>query len=159
MSERPVQLHCRVFLDKLIQEIPLNRINFNNLGAEEGCEVDIKHPATVEGTSVKIDGRGRPFGEIMVPHCKRTDQKSLMYLLTVGMELCSGDPKHGVKGCEIDQVHIHGWEKPYKNAVGSTHVHFDCLDLDKHPSHKYCIEKLADTIIRLDEYTTMLCGT
>jgi hypothetical protein len=143
----------------LKEGIPHDRIIFNNLGATEGCEVDIKHPATLEATSVKIDGQGRPFGELMISHCKRSDDKSLMYLLTIGMELCSGDERRGVKGCEIDQIHVHGWEKPYKNALGSTHVHFDCLDLAKHPSHKYCIEKLASAIIKLDEYTTKLCGT
>ena len=159
MSERPISSHCKIFINKLEEGISLKRIHVNNLGVNEGCVIDITHPASVEGTSIKIDERGRPFGEIMIPHCKNesgiTDN---LYLLTVGMELCGGQREKGIKGCEIDQVHVHSWSKPSERVIGSTHVHFDCEDLDKHPSHKHCIEKLADAIIKLDRYTSKLCG-
>ena len=95
----------------------------------------------------------------MVPHCKNeSGSPDSMYLITVGMELCGGDRKKGIKACEIDQVHVHAWSKPTEKVVGSTHVHFDCEDLDKHPSHRYCIEKLADAIVKLDRYTSKVCG-
>jgi len=107
MTERPLSPHCKIFLDRLEQGVSPKRIQVNNLGVNEGCVVDISHPASVEGTSIKIDERGRPFGEVMVPHCRNVSGTTdNMYLLTVGMELCSGDSRKGVKGCEIDQVHF-----------------------------------------------------
>ena len=158
MTERILSPHCKIFLDRLEEGISPKRIQVNNLGRNEGCVVDISHPTSVEGTSIKIDGRGRPFGEIMIPHCRNeSGTTDSMYLLTVGMELCGGDQRKGVKGCEIDQVHVHAWSKPTDRVVGSTHVHFACDDLDKHPSQRYCIEKLADAIVKLDRHISKVC--
>jgi hypothetical protein len=156
MSQRPISPFCRIFVDKLEEGIPRERIRINNLGINEGCEVDIVHPWP-EGSSVKIDERGRPFGEVMVPNCKNESGVTVNYLLTVGMELCGGDRSKGIKGCQIDQVHIHAWEKQVGPVASSTHVHFDCEDLDRHPSQKYCLEKLADAIIKLDRYISKTC--
>ena len=162
MTERPLSPHCKIFVDRLEEGISAKRIRVNNLGVNEGCVVDITHPASAEGTSIKIDEKGRPFGEIMIPHCKNESSTTEMYLVTVGKELCGGQREKSLKGCEIDQVHVHAWSKSIKiftggHVVGSTHVHFGCEDLDKHPSHKYCIEKLADALIKLDRYTSKIC--
>jgi hypothetical protein len=157
MSERLISPHCKIFVETLLEKgIPKQHIRVNNLGANEGCVVDIADPKGLEGTSIKIDGRGRPFGEIMVPHCK-TDAFGQMYLVTVGMELCGGDQSKGIKGCEIDQVHVHSYGSAPGGLIGSTHVHFNCDDLDKHPSQKYCVEKLAEAIVKLDRYSSKIC--
>jgi hypothetical protein len=157
MNAQPLSQYCQVFVDELQEGIDPKRIRLNNLGINEGCEVDVAHPASLEATSIKIDGQGRPFGEIMVPHCRANSSTGEMYLLTTGMELCGGNERQGLKGCQIDQVHVHAWSQPSNHVVGSTHIHFECQDLDRHPSHTYCIKKLADSIIKLDRYTSKNC--
>ena len=166
MTERPLSPHCKIFVDRLEEGISPKHVRVNNLGTNEGCVIDILDPATLEGTSIKIDEKGRLFGEIMVPHCKTTGTGE-MYLVTVGMELCGGDRSKGIKGCEIDQVHIHAYGPsselaakalvPKAPVFGSTHVHFDCQDLDRHPSQKRCIEKLAEAIVKLERYKLKIC--
>lgn len=148
--------YCRIFVDALTDHISPSKISVNDLGRNEGCVIDVKS-SPVEGSSIKIDGKGDVFGEIMVPHCKGSGEPAQMYLLTVGMELCSADKSKGVEGCSIDQVHVHTYEKEYSNLFGSTHIHFDCK-IGGHSAHNHCIQKIAKTIVKLDEYATKNCG-
>lgn len=153
MSERPLSPHCKTFLDVLKQRISENDIRTNNLGVAEGCIVDIRHKGLTrtdnsrimeiqDASSIWINAKGNPSGELMIPQC-RTPDTGLSFLLTVGMELCS-------PGCRITQVHNH------HGKIATTHVHFEC-DMEKQPNKRYCVEEIARTVVKLNEYINKTC--
>ena len=158
VSERTSK-YCKVFIEALKENVLPNQISVNDSGSD-GCVVDIKNSVGLEGSSIWIDSKGNPSGELMVTHCKALGAKetNMMFLMTVGQEICSPAHQSGIdyEGCKISQVHVHPFITPNNfNAFGSTHIHIECGD---HPSKTYCLEKLAKTIGELNEYVSKTCN-
>ena len=151
--------YCKVFIEALKENVPADRIRLNDSGSE-GCIVDVKNTVGIEGSSIWIDSKGNPSGELMVTHCKSWGAKetNMMFLMTTGQEICSGARQSGIdyEGCQIRQVHVHPFITPNKHdAFGSTHIHFECGD---HPAKEHCLRRLAETIGKLDQYVSKTCS-
>ena len=154
----PLSKHCKIFIDALKENVSSDQISVNDSGSD-GCVVDVKNSVGLEGSTIWIDGKGNPSGELMVTHCKALGAKEtdMMFLMTVGHEICSGAHQSGIdyEGCKISQVHVHPFITPNNfNAFGSTHIHIEC---GEHPNKPHCLERLAETIGKLNDYVSKTC--